>query len=145
MITAKLFSEKKSVEKSTGEVDVATTLSNGESNGLESVLNYTQQKRTDVDWASRAVEGLSSSVPEQSSSSLGWLNQTTDNASYLPVLSVGSFSTKGARQTMEDTNFLKFQLGGALNVHAFGVFDGHRGSLLYLLRFSMISCRVKFW
>lgn len=127
MITAKLFSEKKSVEKSTGEVDVATTLSNGESNGLESVLNYTQQKRTDVDWASRAVEGLSSSVPEQSSSSLGWLNQTTDNASYLPVLSVGSFSTKGARQTMEDTNFLKFQLGGALNVHAFGVFDGHRG------------------
>lgn len=118
-ITAKMKLTDTSVE--TPDVSISSQ------NGLEEVLNYTQQKRTDVNWASRAVEGLRSTVMEPSSP--GWLNQASHDSSYLPVLSMGSFATKGARQTMEDTYFLKSQLGGAANVHAFGVFDGHRGML----------------
>lgn len=124
--TAKLFSEKKLADTLVEKPDVSIS-SNIDKNGLEEVLNYTQQKRTDVNWASRAVEGLGSTFMEQSPSPPGWLNQASEDTSYVPVLSMGSFATKGARQTMEDTNFLKFQLGGTANVHAFGVFDGHRG------------------
>lgn len=40
MIIVKLFFEKKLVEKFIGEVDVVIILFNGESNGLELVLNY---------------------------------------------------------------------------------------------------------
>lgn len=42
MIIVKLFFEKKLVEKFIGEVDVVIILFNGESNGLELVLNYIQ-------------------------------------------------------------------------------------------------------
>ena len=125
-ITAKLFLEKESEDTSVEKPDVCISSNTGK-NGLEQVLNYTQQKRTDVNWASRAVERLRPTIMEQSPSSPGWLNQASEDTSYLPILSMGSFATKGARQTMEDTNFLKFQLGGVANVHAFGVFDGHRG------------------
>lgn len=138
-ISAKLFSQMKMT--SVGKPDVSIS-SNTDKNGLEAVLNYTQQKRTDVNWASRAVEGLRSNTMEQSLSSPGWLNHTSEDSSYLPVLSMGSFATKGARQTMEDTNFLKFQLGGAANVHAFGVFDGHRGMLFGVHLCAEIQCTI---
>lgn len=90
-------------------------------NTNEEVLSYSQQKRTDVSWASRAVQGLGSS--EESVSR--WVMK--QNESYAPVLTVGSFATKGARQTMEDTLFLRSNVGDDAGVHAFGVFDGHRG------------------
>lgn len=98
----------------------------GDVNSLDSILNYTQQKRTDVNWATRVVEGFGSATVESS----GWLAPKLEDGSYLPVLSIGSFATKGARQTMEDTYFLKSKLGEAAHVHAFGVFDGHRGKPL---------------
>jgi hypothetical protein len=145
--TAKLFSEKKLADTLVEKPDVSIS-SNTDKNGLEEVLNYTQQKRTDVNWAFRAVEGLGSTFMEQSPSPPGWLNQASEDTSYVPVLSMGSFATKGARQTMEDTNFLKFQLGGAANVHAFGVFDGHRGivfgDFFHFLKFGIPSCAANF-
>ena len=142
-ITAKLLTEKKLLVTSVEKPDVSMS-STTDKNGLEEVLNYTQQKRTDVNWASRAVEELRSTVLEQSPSSPGWLNQASGDTSYLPVLSMGSFATKGARQTMEDTNFLKIQLGGAANVHAFGVFDGHRGIVFEFFIFSGFRLHRKF-
>jgi hypothetical protein len=55
------------------------------------------------------------------------LTTSMDNFFYYPILSMGSFTTKGAQQTMEDTHFLIFQLGGVDYIFAFGVFDGHHG------------------
>eukprot|EP00271_Cylindrocystis_brebissonii_P013221 TRINITY_DN328_c0_g1_i3.p1 TRINITY_DN328_c0_g1~~TRINITY_DN328_c0_g1_i3.p1 ORF type:complete len:581 (+),score=98.28 TRINITY_DN328_c0_g1_i3:367-2109(+) len=49
------------------------------------------------------------------------------SGSYVPVLSYGVFATAGAREKMEDRHFLAANLGEMENVHAFGVFDGHRG------------------
>jgi hypothetical protein len=40
---------------------------------------------------------------------------------------MGSFTTKSAQQTMEDTHF---QLGGIDHIFAFGVFDGHHSKFL---------------
>lgn len=139
-ITAKLFSEKKLANTSVKKPDVSMSSNTG-TNGLEEVLNYTHLKRTDVNWTSRAVEGLRSNFTEQPPSSPRWLNLASEDTSYLPVLSMGSFATKGARQTMEDTNFLKLQLGGAANVHAFGVFDGHRGNGFGVSEFLEFSAR----
>lgn len=124
-ITANLVAENKLSDASSPQKPGVSVSSNIGKNGLEQVLSYTQGKRTDVNWASKAVEGLGSAV--MGPASLGWCKEPREGLRYLPVLSVGSFATKGARQTMEDTHFLKEKLGGRGGVHAFGVFDGHRG------------------
>lgn len=93
-------------------------------------LDYTQQTKTDVDWAARVVEEITSTAARHLSTSPVWLSSEEEVSGYLPVLSIGSFATKGARQTMEDTLFLIPHLGGAQHVSAFGVFDGHRGKML---------------
>ncbi|XP_029122111.1 protein kinase and PP2C-like domain-containing protein isoform X2 [Elaeis guineensis] len=47
---------------------------------------------------------------------------------YHPTLSWGSFATCGRRETMEDTHFMLPQMCNENDVHAFGIFDGHRGA-----------------
>lgn len=47
---------------------------------------------------------------------------------YQPTLSWGSFTTCGRRETMEDTHFMLPQMYKENDVHAFGIFDGHRGA-----------------
>ncbi|KAE8713245.1 Protein kinase and PP2C-like domain-containing protein [Hibiscus syriacus] len=56
-----------------------------------------------------------------------WLDSFDDSLAYHPVLSWGSFATCGRRESMEDTHFLMPFLCNEKDVHAFGVFDGHRG------------------
>lgn len=78
---------------------------------------------------------------------LSWLNQgelfakgnkldsTVDHRSdifdqsskYCPTLSWGSFATCGRRETMEDTHFMLPHMSEEKDLHAFGIFDGHRG------------------
>uniref|UniRef100_A0A453EVK7 protein-serine/threonine phosphatase n=2 Tax=Aegilops tauschii subsp. strangulata TaxID=200361 RepID=A0A453EVK7_AEGTS len=48
---------------------------------------------------------------------------------YRPTLSWGSFATCGRRETMEDTHFMLTCLSEEKDVHSFGIFDGHRGSV----------------
>lgn len=66
---------------------------------------------------------------EKVSSLLGpsWLKFSNGERGYTPTLSSGFFATCGGRDTMEDTCFLLPELGGASQVHLFGVLDGHRG------------------
>ncbi|KAK8651140.1 hypothetical protein V6N13_140753 [Hibiscus sabdariffa] len=56
-----------------------------------------------------------------------WLDSFDDSLAYQPVLSWGSFATCGRRESMEDTHFLMPFLCNEKDVHAFGIFDGHRG------------------
>ncbi|GJX70288.1 kinase and PP2C-like domain-containing protein [Tanacetum coccineum] len=56
-----------------------------------------------------------------------WTNHLDDSLLYLPVLSWGSFATRGRRETMEDTHFLMPRLWNEDDTHIFGIFDGHRG------------------
>lgn len=60
-----------------------------------------------------------------------WFQSSNDSSAYLPVLSWGSFSTCGRRETMEDTHFLIPSFCNEKDVHFFGIFDGHRGICKY--------------
>lgn len=57
-----------------------------------------------------------------------WRMFSDSQKSYTPTLSWGYFTTRGGRDTMEDTYFLCPQLGGVNHIYLFGVLDGHRGS-----------------
>lgn len=52
------------------------------------------------------------------------------SSEYHPTLSWGSFATCGRRETMEDTHFMLPHMSEEKYVFAFGIFDGHRGSLV---------------
>lgn len=54
-----------------------------------------------------------------------WLS-SNDITVYRPVLSWGSFSTCGRRETMEDTHFMIPHFCNE-DIHLFGILDGHRG------------------
>ncbi|KAL3637101.1 hypothetical protein CASFOL_019400 [Castilleja foliolosa] len=53
---------------------------------------------------------------------------SNDDAGYRPVLSWGSFSTCGRRETMEDTHFMLPRFCNQEDIYLFGIFDGHRGA-----------------
>ncbi|XP_023539398.1 protein kinase and PP2C-like domain-containing protein isoform X2 [Cucurbita pepo subsp. pepo] len=57
-----------------------------------------------------------------------WLDSSSDHLAYRPILSWGSFSTCGRRETMEDSHFLLPNMCNKEDIHAFGIFDGHRGA-----------------
>ncbi|KAB2046808.1 hypothetical protein ES319_A13G001100v1 [Gossypium barbadense] len=57
-----------------------------------------------------------------------WLDGFDDPFAYHLVLSWGSFATCGRRESMEDMHFLMPFLCNEKDVHAFGIFDGHRGA-----------------
>ncbi|CAI0437778.1 unnamed protein product [Linum tenue] len=54
-----------------------------------------------------------------------WVDSSLQD--YHPVLSCGSFASRGRRETMEDTHFLKPNFCNENFIHFFGIFDGHRG------------------
>ncbi|XP_075517752.1 protein kinase and PP2C-like domain-containing protein isoform X2 [Primulina tabacum] len=57
-----------------------------------------------------------------------WFHSSNNSLVYHPVLSWGSFSTCGRRETMEDSHFLIPNFCNEKDVHFFGIFDGHRGA-----------------
>ncbi|KAE8684771.1 Protein kinase and PP2C-like domain-containing protein [Hibiscus syriacus] len=94
---------------------------------IDSVKNlHTYQEK--INWSTQG-ECLSKGTSFAVNSGLRmWLDSFDDSLAYLPVLSWGSFATCGRRESMEDTHFLMPFLCNEKDVHAFGVFDGHRGS-----------------
>ena len=78
-----------------------------------------------LNWFSQGQDiEKSSYVPSESVAA--WLS-TDDVTVYCPVLSWGSFSTCGRRETMEDTHFILPRFCNENSIHFFGIFDGHRG------------------
>ncbi|KAL5222452.1 hypothetical protein ABZP36_027165 [Zizania latifolia] len=57
-----------------------------------------------------------------------WSDICDQSSKYCPTLSWGSFATCGRRETMEDTHFMLPHMNEEKDLHAFGIFDGHRGS-----------------
>uniref|UniRef100_A0A0E0MXQ4 Protein kinase and PP2C-like domain-containing protein n=1 Tax=Oryza rufipogon TaxID=4529 RepID=A0A0E0MXQ4_ORYRU len=57
-----------------------------------------------------------------------WSDIFDQSSKYCPTLSWGSFATCGRRETMEDTHFMLPHMSEEKDLHAFGIFDGHRGS-----------------
>ncbi|EFJ28625.1 hypothetical protein SELMODRAFT_441116 [Selaginella moellendorffii] len=76
-----------------------------------------------IDWAARAQDHC------ENTSEVAQLCQELRSRDlvYTPTLSWGIFRTRGGRETMEDRHFLLPNFSGSKDIHAFGVFDGHRG------------------
>ncbi|XP_011070076.1 protein kinase and PP2C-like domain-containing protein isoform X2 [Sesamum indicum] len=53
---------------------------------------------------------------------------SNDSMVYCPVVSCGSFSTCGRRETMEDRHFMFPHFSKENDIHFFGILDGHRGA-----------------
>ncbi|XP_054824306.1 protein kinase and PP2C-like domain-containing protein isoform X2 [Prosopis cineraria] len=57
-----------------------------------------------------------------------WHGPFDEPLAYCPTLSWGSYATCGRRETMEDTHFILPSMCNEKDIHAFGIFDGHRGA-----------------
>jgi Protein tyrosine and serine/threonine kinase len=100
-----------------------STGKHGQSDTIE--VNRCQE---DVNWYKQG-EQLEKKLEmyNRNKEAFSWLNNSTE--AYRPTLSWGSFSTCGRRETMEDAYFLMPRMCGYHDMHAFGIFDGHRGML----------------
>lgn len=79
-----------------------------------------------VNWFINGQDVQKSSYVQSENGVPTWLS-SNEVMVYCPVLSWGSFSTCGRRETMEDTHFMIPHFCGENDVHLFGILDGHRG------------------
>lgn len=98
-------------------------------------LKYIQE---DLNWLSRGEEVAKKALAEKSNIT-SWSSSVHDSLQYKPVLSWGSFATCGRREKMEDAHFMLPHLCNEKDVHAFGIFDGHRGAKLILFLFRIVK------
>ncbi|KAJ8759790.1 hypothetical protein K2173_009891 [Erythroxylum novogranatense] len=91
-------------------------------------VSHPQKYQESINWSIQG-QSLSNRVSLAVDSGLRtWLDSSAEPFTYQPVLSWGSFATCGRRETMEDTHFLMPHFCGEKDIHAFGIFDGHRGA-----------------
>ncbi|KAL5743245.1 hypothetical protein ACOSQ2_026361 [Xanthoceras sorbifolium] len=93
-------------------------------NGVNNVQSY-QEK---INWSTKGERFSKSTSNEADSDAKIWSASRNDASTYYPVVSWGSFATRGRRETMEDTHFLMPRMCNEKDIHVFGIFDGHRGS-----------------
>ncbi|KAJ4770425.1 protein kinase family protein / protein phosphatase 2C (PP2C) family protein [Rhynchospora pubera] len=94
----------------------------------ESGTMKVNQYQEDVDWYKQGEKlGKKLEMQDRNGEVFTWLISSTDQT-YRPTLSWGSFSTCGRRETMEDAHFMKPCMFDDHDIHAFGIFDGHRGA-----------------
>ncbi|XP_074581611.1 protein kinase and PP2C-like domain-containing protein [Curcuma longa] len=87
-------------------------------------LKYIQEE---FNWLARGEELAKKAIAEKSNMTTCYTS-VCDTPHYNPTLSWGSFATRGRREKMEDAHFLLPNLCKDKGVHAFGIFDGHRGA-----------------
>ncbi|KAL7225582.1 hypothetical protein ACSBR1_020867 [Camellia fascicularis] len=92
--------------------------------GIPSLLAYQKS----INWFTEGENLSKRSCLAADSGVRIWPDPFTDPSAYHPVLSWGSFSTCGRRETMEDTHFLMPHMCSEKDIHVFGIFDGHRGA-----------------
>ena len=90
--------------------------------------NNVQAFQEAVNWSTQGEYFSRRAACKADSSLTIWTDSLDAPSAYRPVLSWGSFATCGRRETMEDTHFLMPHLNNAIDVHVFGLFDGHRGT-----------------
>lgn len=91
-----------------------------------------------LNWFSQGQGIRKSSSLSSENVTCTWLS-SDDVTVYSPVLSWGSFSTCGRRETMEDTHFVMPHFCDENGIHFFGILDGHRGMLLCIIYFCAIG------
>lgn len=79
-----------------------------------------------LNWMSKGEDLSKDSSVNSNSGPTICLDSSRDPFAYSPVVSCGSFTTCGRRETMEDRHFLAPHFFS--DIHAFGIFDGHRGA-----------------
>ncbi|KAL8493670.1 hypothetical protein ACS0TY_024743 [Phlomoides rotata] len=87
------------------------------------VLSY----REPVNWFNHGQDVQKSSYLSSENVVSTWFS-SNEVMVYHPVLSWGSFSTCGRRETMEDTHFMIPHFCNENDIHLFGILDGHRGA-----------------
>lgn len=94
----------------------------------QSVTIEVNRYQEDVNWYKQGEQlGKKLEMDNRNGEAFNWSNSSA--VAYRPTLSWGSFSTCGRRETMEDAHFMMPRMCGYHDVHAFGIFDGHRGML----------------
>ncbi|XP_022147786.1 protein kinase and PP2C-like domain-containing protein isoform X2 [Momordica charantia] len=84
--------------------------------------------REDINWSNQG-EHFSRQASDANRCAVNvWPDSSTADLAYHPILSCGSFSTCGRRETMEDSHFLLPHMCNEEDIHVFGIFDGHRGA-----------------
>ncbi|XP_058003174.1 protein kinase and PP2C-like domain-containing protein isoform X2 [Hevea brasiliensis] len=81
-----------------------------------------------VNWSTQGKQLSKKASLAVNSHMNNWLDSLNEPLAYHPVLSLGSFATCGRRETMEDAHFLMPHMCNEKDIHAFGIFDGHRGA-----------------
>lgn len=90
--------------------------------------NHLQAYQESINWS---IQGQLFSRRSSSATDSGlrtWHESFDEPSVYCPLLSWGSFATCGRRETMEDTHFILPSMCNEKDIHAFGIFDGHRGT-----------------
>lgn len=96
------------------------------SNQFQNGLTDLRYFKEDLNWFNQGEQ--SASITNAAKSNARLWHSSFDESYYRPTLSWGSFATCGRRETMEDTHFMLPQMCNEKDVHAFGIFDGHRGA-----------------
>ncbi|EPS68638.1 hypothetical protein M569_06125 [Genlisea aurea] len=81
-----------------------------------------------INWFKRGQDFVKGHCLNFKNTASTFLSSSYFDSDYSPVLSWGSFSTCGRRETMEDTHFMISDFHDNVEFHLFGIFDGHRGS-----------------
>lgn len=98
------------------------------------ISSMVQSFQEDINWFTQGEHLSKRASCEVDSSLTSWLDSFDGPLAYRPVLSWGSFATCGKRESMEDTHFLMPYMCNEIDIHVFGIFDGHRG-----------TCRIMLW
>ncbi|XP_028766771.1 protein kinase and PP2C-like domain-containing protein isoform X2 [Neltuma alba] len=90
--------------------------------------NHLQAYQESINWSTLG-ELLSKRSSSGTDSKLRtWHRAFDEPLAHCPTLSWGSYATCARRETMEDTHFILPSMCNEKDVHAFGIFDGHRGA-----------------
>ncbi|CAN0907425.1 Protein kinase and PP2C-like domain-containing protein [Linum grandiflorum] len=109
------------------EDDVCDMASDSTRDQLTDKANGTISNHDDINWSNQGERVLKITSFAGTSGLANWIDSRTSLSEYHPVLSLGSFASRGRRETMEDTHFIMPNFCNEKCIHVFGIFDGHRG------------------
>ncbi|CAN1243587.1 Protein kinase and PP2C-like domain-containing protein [Linum perenne] len=87
----------------------------------------TRNNQEAINWSNQGERVVKRTSFAGNSGLSSWFDSSTSFVEYYPVLSCGYFASRGRRETMEDTHFMMPNFCNEKSIHAFGIFDGHRG------------------
>ncbi|KAK4281995.1 hypothetical protein QN277_013427 [Acacia crassicarpa] len=90
--------------------------------------NHLQAYQESINWSTLGELFSKRSSNATDSKLRTWHRPFDKPLSHCPTLSWGSYATCGRRETMEDTHFILPSICNEKDIHAFGIFDGHRGA-----------------